>query len=162
MTVLTEIQELELDGAVTTDVTDEGAGDHDPFAAITGRIDALQHELATLKALALRHAKPATAIRRASSFAVDARGETARREVASRPPRPTTSIEAIERGDATAVRAMSAAGRGAVLAGGKAALRLVPDDASGHPDSGYTGDLVVDVQGRLWFCRGGVDWARLD
>ncbi len=160
MLSLSETHEREIQA---TDATGAAEAGEDPFAAITARIDALQHELAALKALALRHAKPETAIRRASSFAVDGRGDLARREpTPPRPPFDGRSIVAIERGEATAVRAMSASGRGAVLAGGTAAVRLLPGDSPGHPDAGCTGDLVVDVLGRLWFCRGGVDWTRLD
>jgi hypothetical protein len=51
--------------------------------------------------------------------------------------------------------------RGAVLRGRKAAVRLQPTEKRGHPRSGLRGDLLVDRNGKLWFCRGGSDWVRI-
>ena len=65
----------------------------------------------------------------------------------------------------------SDAGRGGAFSGELAQLRLVPPRRDGeneigggrrrHPVSGLRGDLFCDAAGRLWFCRGGKDWARL-
>jgi len=58
--------------------------------------------------------------------------------------------------DATSVgiRGTAPLGRGAVLTGAAAPLRLVPSNNTGHPAHGQTGDLYVDASGRLWFCKG--------
>jgi hypothetical protein len=65
----------------------------------------------------------------------------------------------------------SDAGRGGAFSGQLAQVRLVPPGRHGdneigtgqrrHPASGLRGDLFCDAAGRLWFCRGGEDWARL-
>jgi hypothetical protein len=47
------------------------------------------------------------------------------------------------------------------LSGGAAAINLVPTTAKTHPVSGHLGDFVVDVSGRLWFCKGGTLWHQL-
>jgi hypothetical protein len=52
-------------------------------------------------------------------------------------------------------------GRGGVFSGGQAQVRLVPSRHGTHPEVGATGDLFVDVQKRLWFCRSGRNWVRL-
>ena len=64
--------------------------------------------------------------------------------------------------DATSVgvRAVSAKGRGAVLEGGTAQLRLVPA-AGSHPPTGKAGDLFMDHANRLWLCKGGTSWHQL-
>lgn len=54
-----------------------------------------------------------------------------------------------------------AAGRGGRFKGGAAAINLAPSTGASHPATGTTGDLVVDAARRLWFCRGGSDWAQL-
>jgi hypothetical protein len=51
--------------------------------------------------------------------------------------------------------------RGGSFGGDKAQIRLKPSNRGTHPASGRRGDLFVDAGGRLWFCRGGRDWARL-
>jgi hypothetical protein len=54
----------------------------------------------------------------------------------------------------------SAAGRGATLSGGAAAVNLVP--ATGlHPSSGLAGDLFVDSNKDLWLCKGTTTWVQL-
>jgi hypothetical protein len=54
----------------------------------------------------------------------------------------------------------SAAGRGAMLSGGAAAVNLVP--AAGlHPSSGLAGDLFVDSNKDLWLCKGTTTWVLL-
>ena len=52
------------------------------------------------------------------------------------------------------VRGMSKHGYGATLQGGQAPLRLLPAETAGAP-SGYhqVGELFVDSQGNLWFCK---------
>jgi len=52
-------------------------------------------------------------------------------------------------------------GRGGQFAGGKAQLRLVPSAATTHPSSGAAGDLFLDKNKRLWFCKGGTTWKQL-
>jgi trimeric autotransporter adhesin len=61
--------------------------------------------------------------------------------------------------NAPALDGRSAGNRGAVLNGKQAHLRLVP--RAGRPTSGLAGDLFVDKQARLWFCKGGTSWIRL-
>jgi hypothetical protein len=58
-----------------------------------------------------------------------------------------------------ALDARSSEDRGAVLGGKTAPLRLLP--RAGRPASGDAGDLFVDKQNRLWFCKGGTNWIRL-
>jgi hypothetical protein len=57
------------------------------------------------------------------------------------------------------------AGRGALLYGDRAHLRLQPHTtALTHPTVGKRGDLFVDKTGRLWYCRTGgavSDWKQL-
>ena len=52
-------------------------------------------------------------------------------------------------------------GRGAVLIGRTAQLKLQPSLDAMHPLEGATGDLFVDSAGRLWFCKGTVTWVQL-
>ncbi len=57
--------------------------------------------------------------------------------------------------------ATSSGGRGGVLAGNAAQLKLTPGSRSSHPSSGQRGDLYADSKGRLWFCKGGTSWHQL-
>jgi hypothetical protein len=50
--------------------------------------------------------------------------------------------------------------RGGVFFGSAAAIQLTPH-AGAHPTSGSKGDLFVDHNAHLWFCRGGTDWVKL-
>jgi len=50
--------------------------------------------------------------------------------------------------------------RGGVFSGAVAAIQL-PPHAGSHPTSGLKGDLFVDHNTNLWFCRGGTTWAKL-
>jgi hypothetical protein len=62
------------------------------------------------------------------------------------------------------LRGVSPNGRGAVVSGGAAQLRLVPSGADTHPLTGQLGDLFLDKVGRLWFCtKGGnpATWKRV-
>ena len=59
------------------------------------------------------------------------------------------------------VRGASTTGRGGLFKGKAAQLRLFPSSASGHPVSGQLGDLFVDKNKRLWFCKGGTTWTQL-
>ena len=59
------------------------------------------------------------------------------------------------------LRAESVNGRGAVLIGRTAQLKLSPSSATTHPTTGVKGDLFVDSTGRLWFCKGTVTWVQL-
>ncbi len=59
------------------------------------------------------------------------------------------------------VRGTSPLGRGGVFRGGAAQVRLQPSTSTSHPASGQKGDLYVDSNARLWFCKGGTTWVRL-
>jgi hypothetical protein len=50
--------------------------------------------------------------------------------------------------------------RGGVFSGAVAAIQL-PPHAGSHPTSGMKGDLFVDHNTNLWFCRGGTTWVKL-
>lgn len=50
---------------------------------------------------------------------------------------------------------------GGVFTGTAAAIQLVPN-AGTHPVHGTKGDMFVDHNVHLWFCRGGTTWVRLD
>ena len=50
--------------------------------------------------------------------------------------------------------------RGGVFTGSLAAINLAPHSGS-HPHLGFKGDLFVDHNTHLWFCRGGATWVRL-
>jgi hypothetical protein len=56
----------------------------------------------------------------------------------------------------------SVEGRGGRFKGKKAQIRLHPSTDATHPTSGSGGDLFVDASKRLWFCKGGTSWVRLD
>jgi hypothetical protein len=55
----------------------------------------------------------------------------------------------------------SVAGRGGVFSGGGSQVRLIPARSATHPDSGKAGDLFVDRNKRLWFCKGGAAWVKI-
>jgi hypothetical protein len=59
------------------------------------------------------------------------------------------------------VHGKSQDGRGGVFEGSAAQLKLVASTASSHPTPGQRGDLFVDNQGRLWFCKTGNSWVQL-
>jgi hypothetical protein len=59
------------------------------------------------------------------------------------------------------VRGESDDGRGGEFRGQRAQLRLRPSSQATHPKIGAKGDLSVDKNGRLWFCRGGTNWVRV-
>lgn len=62
----------------------------------------------------------------------------------------------------TALRgsAMGSGGRGASFEGDAAQVQLTPATTT-HPKSGRRGDLFVDKDGKLWFCKGGTTWRQL-
>jgi hypothetical protein len=70
----------------------------------------------------------------------------------------TPRVRAIAR-DGVAI--MGDGPRGGLFGGDQAQIRLRPSKRATHPPTGRSGDLFVDSSGRLWFCRGGSDWARL-
>jgi hypothetical protein len=61
----------------------------------------------------------------------------------------------------TGVYGIGTNGRGGVFKGDKAQVRLVPSAAATHPESGQLGDLFLDKNKRLWFCKGGSTWKQL-
>ena len=153
---------------------------------LLARIEELQVELAAIKAAVAGRLSTGEAIRRATAF--DDLDEPQRRRPVCRPrtnaaadasgasnEAPETnpgSSAATPRGNdqhgrdittldaETALRAVSADGRGAVFAGARAALRLLPSDTVGPAPDGRPGDLHVDGDDALWyFGRDG--WVRL-
>jgi len=50
--------------------------------------------------------------------------------------------------------------RGGVFTGSAAGVQLPPHSGA-HPTSGSKGDLFVDHNTHLWFCRGGTTWVKL-
>lgn len=56
----------------------------------------------------------------------------------------------------------STLGRGGHFKGKKAQIRLDPSTAATHPVSGAAGDIFLDASKRLWLCKGGTTWVRLD
>lgn len=65
------------------------------------------------------------------------------------------AAQATNTGSGPGITGRSATGRGAVLAGGAAQLRLTPGSRASHPKGGARGDLYADSNGRLWFCKVG-------
>ncbi len=63
---------------------------------------------------------------------------------------------------AVGVRGESGSGRGGYFIGNVAQLRLKPSSARSHPTAGLAGDLFLDSSRRLWLCKGGSTWVRLD
>jgi hypothetical protein len=59
------------------------------------------------------------------------------------------------------IRGTSPAGRGGVFKGGAAQLKLVASSSASHPATGQLGDLFLDKNKRLWFCKGGTTWKQL-
>jgi hypothetical protein len=59
------------------------------------------------------------------------------------------------------IRGASSTGRGAILSGKVAQLRLQPSAAGTHPASGAAGDLFLDSSARLWLCQGATAWVRV-
>ena len=51
-------------------------------------------------------------------------------------------------------------GRGGWFSGGTAQIRLEPAGTA-HPVSGLLGDLFLDHDGALWFCKGDTDWKQI-
>jgi hypothetical protein len=60
------------------------------------------------------------------------------------------------------VEGRSDAGRGGRFSGKKAQIKLDPSTAATHPASGAVGDIFLDASKRLWLCKGGTSWVRLD
>jgi len=63
---------------------------------------------------------------------------------------------------APGVEGRSSEGRGGLFGGKAAQVRLVPSAAASHPSSGAAGDIFLDKSKRLWLCKGGTNWVRLD
>ncbi|HZT97058.1 MAG TPA: hypothetical protein VFB34_09495 [Chloroflexota bacterium] len=57
----------------------------------------------------------------------------------------------------SAVAAFSLNGYGGYFSGKLAQISLEPQKGQ-HPGSGQAGDLFVDANNDLWFCKGGTDW----
>jgi hypothetical protein len=82
----------------------------------------------------------------------------------------STSNAGVSGGSATGAGVAGTSGTGAgvtgkghiggLFNGSVANLRLIPQ-AGAHPASGGKGDLFVDHNAHLWFCRGGTTWVKL-
>jgi hypothetical protein len=70
-------------------------------------------------------------------------------------------VRGISGGTAAGVHGSSEGGRGGHFRGKKAQIRLDPSTTATHPSSGDAGDLFVDAENRLWFCKGGTTWVRI-
>jgi hypothetical protein len=70
------------------------------------------------------------------------------------------AVHGVSTTDGVGVWGQSASGRGGHFAGAAAQIRLVPA-AGNKPAAGKPGDLFVDSQKRLWFCKGGASWAQI-
>jgi len=68
----------------------------------------------------------------------------------------------VARGTGSGVYGQSDNGRGGRFSGKKAQLKLDPSAATTHPASGDPGDIFLDKSKRLWLCKGGTTWVRLD
>ena len=79
-----------------------------------------------------------------------------------RPERLVECVHGFSNGTGAGVHGESALGRGGRFKGKKAQIRLDPSTAATHPTSGAAGDLFLDASTRLWLCKGGTSWVRLD
>ena len=61
----------------------------------------------------------------------------------------------------TGVFGYAESGRGGVFRGPTAQVRLIPSSRASHPASGAIGDLFLDNNRRLWFCKGGTTWKQI-
>jgi hypothetical protein len=61
----------------------------------------------------------------------------------------------------TGVYGHATQGRGGVFRGTTAQVRLIPSTAATHPAAGALGDLFLDKNKRLWFCKGGSTWKQI-
>ena len=68
----------------------------------------------------------------------------------------------VARGTGSGVYGQSDNGRGGRFNGKKAQLKLDPSAAATHPATGDAGDIFLDKSKRLWLCKGGTTWVRLD
>lgn len=77
-------------------------------------------------------------------------------------PANNTGVIGLSDGGTTSVgvRGESPTGHGGVFKGNLAQLRLFPSIAPSHPSRGALGDLFLDKNKRLWFCKGGTTWKR--
>ena len=66
-----------------------------------------------------------------------------------------SAIQGENSGAGMGVHGTSVSGRGGVFAGGAAAVQIVPSKSNTHPRTGQVGDLMLDAQHRLWFCKRG-------
>jgi hypothetical protein len=72
-----------------------------------------------------------------------------------------SAVLGIHREAGNAITGSSAKGRGGEFSGNRAQVRLKPGSGASHPPSGKVGDLYVDKNERLWFCKGGATWVQL-
>jgi hypothetical protein len=55
----------------------------------------------------------------------------------------------------------SSTGRGGAFSGKLAQLHIAPSARPSHPASGQLGDIFLDSNKRLWFCKGGTTWSQI-
>ena len=68
----------------------------------------------------------------------------------------------VARGTGSGVYGRSDDGRGGRFSGKKAQIKLDPATTATHPTTGDAGDIYLDKSKRLWLCKGGTSWVRLD
>jgi hypothetical protein len=73
----------------------------------------------------------------------------------------SNAIEGTTHGAGAGVFGNSSKGRGGILAGAAAQVRLMPSSLATHPASGLAGDLFLDTSKRLWLCKGGTTWVKV-
>jgi hypothetical protein len=73
----------------------------------------------------------------------------------------STNSTGVRASGANGLFCTATSGRGGILQGVAAQLKLIPSSASTHPVSGQAGDMFVDSSNGLWFCKGGSTWVQL-
>jgi hypothetical protein len=71
------------------------------------------------------------------------------------------AVTGAHEGSGAGVHGKSVGGRGGVFVGKLAGIRLTPTAQLTHPTKGLAGDLVVDKNNELWFCKGGTSWVKI-
>jgi hypothetical protein len=80
----------------------------------------------------------------------------------SQPASTASSVYGATAGSGAGVEGKSDNGRGGKFTGRYAQINLAPGTSSTHPShGGILGDLYVDLNARLWFCRGANHWVQV-
>ena len=81
---------------------------------------------------------------------------------ANNPASPTSAIVSKALGPkAAGIEATSDQAEGGRFKGKTAQIRLIPSSEATHPAWGVPGQLFVDKNNRLWFCKGSLVWKLL-